>query len=360
MAHLGALSSAGLTCNSQGLACEHRRTVREGLSLSNTPPWGSLTLSQPIDPNQPPQQGAGQPPDGQQSFGPPHPQQSYGTPYPQQPFGPPYVQQPYATPNPQHPYGQPYPHHVIVQTMPVPFHQRVGVNLLLLVVTCFAWAWVWIGMAVYAKYKGKGLAIYGGAVAVLVLISAVAGAGGSGTNTTIDTASDARDEPSLSVKPAEGPIVNTGPTEDKSARVEPTEETEAAPVALGKPARDGEFEFVVKKVECGETRVGDQYFNATAQGQFCMVHMSITNIGEVPQSMFGDNQKLFDSRGREFSASTEAAIYLDQGDKTLWEEINPGNTVSGIVVFDVPKKARPVVLELHDSAFSGGVRASAR
>jgi hypothetical protein len=29
--------------------------------------------------------------------------------------------------------------------------------------------------------------------------------------------------------------------------------------------------------------------------------------------------------------------------------------LTGIVVFDVPKNAKPTKLELHDSAFSGGV-----
>ncbi|MGH3951134.1 MAG: DUF4352 domain-containing protein [Pseudonocardiaceae bacterium] len=124
---------------------------------------------------------------------------------------------------------------------------------------------------------------------------------------------------------------------------------------LNDPVRDGKFEFVVSKVECGKTTVGDQYLNKTAQGQFCLVSVSIENIGNEPQSMFGDNQKLFDAEGREFSADTEAAIYLGEASQTLWEEINPGNKVEGVVVFDIPENVTPTRLELHDSAFSGGV-----
>lgn len=133
---------------------------------------------------------------------------------------------------------------------------------------------------------------------------------------------------------------------------------DAVQAGLNDPVRDGKFEFVVKKIDCGETEIGDQYLSTKAQGQFCMVSMSIENIGDEPQSLFGDNQKLFDAKGREYSADTEAAIYLGESSQTLWEEINPGNRVEGVVVFDVPKNLKPAKLELHDSAFSDGVAIS--
>lgn len=132
--------------------------------------------------------------------------------------------------------------------------------------------------------------------------------------------------------------------------------TDAAKTArIGSPVRDGKFEFLVSGVDCGRDRLGEAYLNTTAQGQFCLVSMRITNIGDEPQTMFSDNQKLFDAAGREYAADTEAAFYLDEASQTLWEEINPGNTVKGVVVFDVPKKTTPTRLRLHDSAFSGGV-----
>lgn len=132
--------------------------------------------------------------------------------------------------------------------------------------------------------------------------------------------------------------------------------TDAAKTArIGSPVRDGKFEFLVSGVGCGRDRLGEAYLNTTAQGRFCLVSMRITNIGDEPQTMFGDNQKLFDAAGREYAADTEAAFYLGEASQTLWEEINPGNTVKGVVVFDVPKKTTPTRLRLHDSAFSGGV-----
>ena len=133
----------------------------------------------------------------------------------------------------------------------------------------------------------------------------------------------------------------------------PAEETPEA-AGTGTPVRDGKFEFTVNRVECGKSRVGTADFGQTAQGQFCFVYMKVENIGREAQTLDGSAQYLYAGGGKRYDADTEAAIYLDDS-KTFLEDINPGNAVDGIVVFDVPKSAKPERLELHDSLFSGGV-----
>jgi hypothetical protein len=144
--------------------------------------------------------------------------------------------------------------------------------------------------------------------------------------------------------------------QESSGSDEAATSSEAA--GLNEAVRDGKFEFTVKKVDCGETRIGNATFGTKAQGQFCLVNLKVENIGNEAQSMFGDNQLLFDQDGREFSADTEAAMYMGDKAQTLWEEINPGNSINGVVVFDVPKNAVPTSIELHDSMFSDGVKVS--
>lgn len=126
---------------------------------------------------------------------------------------------------------------------------------------------------------------------------------------------------------------------------------------IGEPVRDGMFEFTVTQVETGVTEVGDEFLNEQAQGQYVLVHITVTNIGDRAQSLFGDNQTLVDTEGREHSADSTAALYLDSAD-TFFSEINPGNSVGGVVVFDIPADAVPAAIELHDSMFSGGVTVS--
>jgi hypothetical protein len=108
---------------------------------------------------------------------------------------------------------------------------------------------------------------------------------------------------------------------------------------------------VVSSVKCGATRVGDQYFAAKAQGQFCMVKMKVKNIRDAPTTFDGDNQTLINTKGQEFSADTEAMLYANDENQTFLEEINPGNQVKGTLVFDVPKKSEPDKLLLRAGVF---------
>lgn len=133
-----------------------------------------------------------------------------------------------------------------------------------------------------------------------------------------------------------------------------SQKEQAAP-SIGQPARDGQFEFVVNKVTCGKTQLGTSDFGAKAQGVFCLVNVAVTNIGKEPRSFSGSNQRAFAATGAEYSNSTDAEIYANDHSETFLNEINPGNKVKGVIVFDVPKGTKLTKLELHDSAFSGGV-----
>lgn len=127
---------------------------------------------------------------------------------------------------------------------------------------------------------------------------------------------------------------------------------------IGEPARDGKFEFTVKSVECGRPQVGDEFLNKNAQGQFCLVNLSVKNIGDVSQSLSSFNQYAYDAGNRKFTADDTATLYVTpmSSGSAWYNEINPGNSVEGTFVFDVPKDVSLTTLELHDSAFSGGIK----
>lgn len=171
------------------------------------------------------------------------------------------------------------------------------------------------------KKKHRFLKFFGGLIAVIVVVSIFTSGGDDSTTTTESGA--------------------------------PSEADEAVP-GLGDEAVDGKFTFVVDSVEDGPDTIGDDMLGVTAQGRFVLVEMTVTNHGDEAQSFFADNQYLIDTEGREASADSEASLYLDQGD-TLFSEINPGNSLTGTVVFDIPADAQVAELDLHDSAFSGGV-----
>jgi hypothetical protein len=126
-------------------------------------------------------------------------------------------------------------------------------------------------------------------------------------------------------------------------------------VGLNQTARDGDLEFQVRRVECGFSRVGDPLINQAAVGQFCVVELAVRNVGKRP-AIFADTlQRAFGSGGERFVADSAAGILANADQQVFLSDINPGNVVTGAVVYDVPPDARIVRLELHRSADSRGV-----
>lgn len=129
-------------------------------------------------------------------------------------------------------------------------------------------------------------------------------------------------------------------------------------VKVGGAARDGKFEFVVGSVNCGRTTVGSEYLTKKAQGQFCLMDITVKNIGDVQQVFFEANQKLLSSDGMQYSSDSVASLYNSNNTDTWLNPINPGNSIHGVIVFDIPAGQIPANAELHDSAFSSGVKVS--
>jgi len=123
---------------------------------------------------------------------------------------------------------------------------------------------------------------------------------------------------------------------------------------IGQAARDGQFEFTVKKIQCGVTKIGDEFTEKKPQGQYCLITVTVKNIGKEARTLDDSNQKAYDADGRQFSTD-EAGLYVKDNDAMFLENINPGNSATGVIVFDIPKDGKLTKVELHDSAFSGGI-----
>jgi len=64
--------------------------------------------------------------------------------------------------------------------------------------------------------------------------------------------------------------------------------------------------------------------------------------------------KLVDSAGRTYDADSMATAYANLNANTLIAAINPGNSVQGGIVFDVPDGTQPAGIQVSDSAFTPG------
>jgi hypothetical protein len=143
------------------------------------------------------------------------------------------------------------------------------------------------------------------------------------------------------------------------AAAPPTTTNAPPPLAgIGHEVRAGKFAFVATSVDESKT-AGDpsnQVETVTAQGEFVNVHLTVSNVGDQPQSFFASNQKL-QIGDKQFDANDTAAMWI--GSMTV--EINPGNSIQAVVSFDVPPgTSNDGVLTVHDSIFSGGAKINLR
>jgi hypothetical protein len=119
---------------------------------------------------------------------------------------------------------------------------------------------------------------------------------------------------------------------------------------IGDPVRDGDFTFTVTAVGGkGPPFLGGQPSFLEPQVKLVFVYVTVRNDGSSPGSFAEDYQYLTDGDGRKSEG------YLDRGDLSLAADINPGDTVEGVLVFDIASDTVPAWIELHASRFSGGV-----
>ncbi|GAA3779064.1 hypothetical protein GCM10022225_78980 [Plantactinospora mayteni] len=142
-----------------------------------------------------------------------------------------------------------------------------------------------------------------------------------------------------------GPGFYTG-LRDRSDRV----------VGLNQPARDGDLEFQVHEVRCGLTEVGDPLVSQLAIGQFCVVDLAIRNLGAGPATFSDGLQTAYGPAGQRFGVDSSAGLLANADQLGFLSEINPGNRVTGAVVYDIPPDARIVRLRLRASAASPGIQ----
>lgn len=199
------------------------------------------------------------------------------------------------------------------------------------------------GQTKTTSIAGLVLSVLAMILAPIIAIAILAGSAGS----TDSAISDDGDVPAtVDEQPApESPAAESEEAEEPAVE-EPASDT-ATP--LGTAADVDGMSITVTGVEAGIANVGSDTFGEAAQGQFVLVHVSVSNTGTKPDSFNSMAVTVFDDQGREFSANSTAALYLDDG-SVFFEDVNPGNTLNGTIVFDLPAGAVPATFE-YDPLF---------
>lgn len=155
-------------------------------------------------------------------------------------------------------------------------------------------------------------------------------------------------------KPTTTPLAPPPTIPAPSAPAARTPQPSARPAAVGQPVKDGKLTFTVTKAGDGPARLGDQYASYQPQGRFYVIHVAVTNHANEAQMFVGSAQKLYAGQAQ-YSADDKAAIYMKDINSSF-QQVNPGNSLTAVIVYDIPKSVRPDSIEFHDSPFSGGAR----
>jgi hypothetical protein len=190
----------------------------------------------------------------------------------------------------------------------------------------------WVAPPAPPKQKMKKWPWIAGGVTVLVLLIAFSGSGNDTKKATVAESNTGATLSSPRNTTTAKPSMPVGPV--------------VAPA--GSAVRDGKFEFQVTGVERSPSKAGIVNVEQ-AKGEFFVVKLTVTNIGDEARTFWASNQKLI-VNGNKYEASSSLS------DESWRQDINPGLSINTEVMFDVPPGAVPEAIVCHDSAFSGGAQ----
>lgn len=178
-------------------------------------------------------------------------------------------------------------------------------------------------------------------VLAVVVVGATAGVGIVGSN--IDSSDDTESPAGggVSESPATEQVADANDEESDSTDQTPEPTATSTPSApthnVGESfvVGDGErsVRYTVTNVRPTDN-VGGDTFGEDASGEFVIVTLNVENIGDESFDLSSDPFTLTDQQDREFEVDSDAMISADKS--IVFEQVNPGLTVEGVVVFDVP------------------------
>ncbi|HWC24445.1 MAG TPA: DUF4352 domain-containing protein [Flexivirga sp.] len=185
-----------------------------------------------------------------------------------------------------------------------------------------------------------------------VIVIGVATTSGGGSSNPEPTTAATQPATSEAVQPAAG-SAPPATAATKKATKKATQKTtrKAAPKAqgIGTPVKSGDLEFTVTKVVRGQKQVGADFMAQKAQGSYTLVHVTVRNVGNDSETLLDSDQKIKDADNKTYSPDSGAELAMDNNDVWL-AEINPGNAVDGVLVYDMPVGVQATAID-----FSGGL-----
>lgn len=122
---------------------------------------------------------------------------------------------------------------------------------------------------------------------------------------------------------------------------------------IGEAVTANDLSFTVTDISKAKS-LGSSYSKKEAQGTFNVITLTIKNTGKETITIDSSMLKVTDSQGRKFDYSIEGqtAKGLAQGKVDLFlQQVQPGLSVTGDIVFDLPDDATDLKLIVKGSMF---------
>lgn len=124
-------------------------------------------------------------------------------------------------------------------------------------------------------------------------------------------------------------------------------------VTVGQPLTVGETAWIVTNAEM-TTQLTDD-FGETATGNFVVVDFEFTNNSPEAVTLDSGMLTLIDAEGRENEVDTDRLFFVPAERNIIFEQVNPGVTQQGTVIFTVAEGASGFTLELAGGFFASEV-----
>ena len=161
-------------------------------------------------------------------------------------------------------------------------------------------------------------------ILIIVLIAFGAIKGGSGTNSSKQSTSS---NSSTQVTTSEETVEKKASEETKN-----TEEATKAEHKIGEIVKVGDVEYIVNSKSLSQN-VGGEY-GKTANGIYLIVNVTVKNTGKKSITVTDDFFKLLKG-DTEYATDGAAGLYANEEAKFFLSELNPENSITGNVVFDL-------------------------
>lgn len=175
-----------------------------------------------------------------------------------------------------------------------------------------------------------------GGIAFVVLIVLGMIAGGSGSNDSNSSNS--------------GTASNSSAQEDKAETDQQVEKT----YKVGEEVTVKDVKWKVEKATTATTLKGI-IENKPTQGKYVVVNVTVENLGKDLKSVTG--LKVIDSKGREYTASSESFQNLGAEQMFLLSNLNPNVPQTFADVYEVPADSEGLKLKVGDLSFLGSEEA---